>query len=1777
MSEIDLDKLKRSCSVNKSLLTRKSNNIKELLKAGTQCRLGDLKLDLGIFYDRLSNYQEAVLELSMEVEASEVEEVIDSSEKYITEVLRVRVEAESLLATMTAKSKEDIESSSSTTTSSRNMNNIKLPKLQLPSFSGRVLEWVSYWQQFEAAVHISDTIPDVTKYSYLLASLKGDAKQAIEGLSLCADNYPKAVKILTDRFGRKEAIIFHHVQALLTLTTGGFEHRAPTPVLRKLLEQLLVHVRSLETLGVVGNTYGVILNPILLSKLPSDVRLEWSKVGHGKEGDLPFLMNFLEEEVKCREVADAFRTPTSKNKDSEKRHSHSKSHVPTGATLTLNTDISTCAFCNGAHKSYKCNDTSISPSIRWTQAVKQRLCFACLSKSHRLCDNKCSIKCRSCKGRHNTLLCKHKTETQSECKNTQPSSDNGPSGIYHTVVLNQTKKVTECSVFQTAKVLVSGCNAQVEATILFDSGSDKSYVCQNIIDKIGSKWLSSCNITYAPFGGGKVTNVRNVYQLDVRSAVNGSKSIALKAISVPTITVPLYRNRVPEHVVKKLDKLKLADNVLSKETINVDILIGLDQYWSIIKPSIVEVGSNLVAMDTEFGWVVSGSWSSDRNHDEQTSHAVMAHSLFVLTSMSDVSDSQMKRFWDLETLGIGPNDSVSTHPILLDFNKSIAFDSTESRYIVRLPWKEDKPKLENNYHLARARYDKLMKKLDTDTNLKERYTNAIQEMYDLHFIEEVDIKLTVNHPTFYLPHRPIVRESSTSTKVRPVFDGSAHGPNGVSLNDVIEPGPNLLPNLIEILLRFRRWRFALSADIQKAFLQISLDPADRDVHRFIWNDRVYRFRRVTFGVNASPFLLNATIRHHVSSCVDSLVKRELSENLYVDDLLSGADSQDELLSLFEDAKSIMSKAGMNLTKWHSNHTLLGDKLEPTALKVLGVEWSPESDVFAYQGLFLPEVMVPTKRIILSCIARLYDPLGFVAPFTMSLKILFQQVWTLGLDWDDELPEEIQNKFTGWIRGLDELRSLKIPRRYFQNGWNFSQDAVELHVYSDASEQGYGCVVYLKKGDEVTLVMSKARVAPLKRVTLPRLELLGCLTAARLVVFVRDSLRLPVDIPISCWSDSTVALSWIRGDPSRWKQFVGNRVREIQDLVPPSVWSHCPGKDNPADLLTRGMKASDLVTSEMWLCGPKWLATGDFPLAPVLNLEDCTEETTVLLTVPPIVVTPVLPFRRWSSFTKTIRVVGWLRRFVHNCGNRKKLQGDLSYEEMSSAKLVVFSEIQKGAYLTEIERLKSGKDVGKRSSLRSLAPFLDDQGLLRTSSRLMMTDLSYEERHPIILPKCYTSMLLVRHLHVLMHHPGVNSLVTSIRDSYHCVGARQMAKSVVKFCVSCRRQDSKSCNTVGAPLPADRVKPASPFGVVGIDFAGPLYCIDVPKRKFYICLFTCMVVRAVHLELTDSLSLESFLLAFKRFVSRRGLPSVIWSDNALTFTSANQRLLNMYAPNGPEWKFIVPRSPWWGGAWERLVRSTKSSLRKTLGTKVLTHMELNTLLCEVEATINSRPLTFVGDDSPQPLSPSHFLINRRYLYQPTTESPINDRDTLLERDKVRMNILNKFWQIWQRDYLRNLPVTVDKFYNRGALKVGDIVLIREDNIPRLTWPMGKVIKLYKSQDNVPRSALLKTSTGERSRPIQRLHSLEIVEHTALNDSVDPSVYIDDMDSQQETHREMDSDSQMDSTQEPSNHGAIDSYSPSDVENDSDENTTKSESVVKVSKYGRTVKPVHRLDL
>ena len=384
-------------------------------------------------------------------------------------------------------------------------------------------------------------------------------------------------------------------------------------------------------------------------------------------------------------------------------------------------------------------------------------------------------------------------------------------------------------------------------------------------------------------------------------------------------------------------------------------------------------------------------------------------------------------------------------------------------------------------------------------------------------------------------------------------------------------------------------------------------------------------------------------------------------------------------------------------------------------------------------------------------------------------------------------------------------------------------------------------------------------------------------------------------------------------------------------------------------------------------------------------------------------------------------------------------------------------------------------VAKSSPLAGLTPYLDDEGLLRVQGRLQFSSLPPDEKHPILIPKSHFAVLLISFQHFIMKHAGVSTLISPVQKSYWVFGLRRIAKRVKRMCVSCQGQAPQHVPNPWLHYPRSRWIQQCPLLWRVSTMRDHFTAVTLLGRNIGLSLFTCGVVRAVHLELVDALWTYDTVLAFWRLVARRGLPKVIYSDNAKGFVAAPDKNLRQFGPLTPEWRFIAPNSPWWGGWWERLVRSVKSALRKTLGGNCLAWAELETTLHEIEACINSRPLIFVSNDPDQEksLTPSHFLLGHdgHYLSKRSEPTPTDTADDARRRFDLRQSVVDKLWVIWSSEYLRSLPLW--RGVSQGhTFREGSVVLVEADHRPCLQWPLGIITRVFPGKDGLIRTLEVK---------------------------------------------------------------------------------------------------------
>jgi transposase InsO family protein len=592
-----------------------------------------------------------------------------------------------------------------------------------------------------------------------------------------------------------------------------------------------------------------------------------------------------------------------------------------------------------------------------------------------------------------------------------------------------------------------------------------------------------------------------------------------------------------------------------------------------------------------------------------------------------------------------------------------------------------------------------------------------------------------------------------------------------------------------------------------------------------------------------------------------------------------------------------------------------------------------------------------------------------------------------------------------------------------------------------------------------------------------------------------------------WLDSKVVLHWIT-NPSgrRWSVYVRNRVATINGLCPLTKWSYVATKENPADLVSRGSTTENLLSSSLWFHGPSWLTawTGHPDEEPTSHdLDFSAEELEELVLCNVVAVSGRNEFlndllERFSSYDRLLRVLAVVLRFVQRL--KKKVSNSdyfTTVDEIRTAELIIFNLAQRDEYGEEIACIQHGKDVPSKSKIAPLAPFLDSDGLLRVGGRIRNSSLTYEAKHPMLLPRGGPLMeLIVRAVHEQCAHGGPTLTLARLRHKYWLIAGTRTVKRIIHQCVRCHRARPRPLLQKMGDLPSPRVNLSKPFGTTGLDFAGPFsvkwnHGRGTRTTKAYVCVFVCLAIKAVHLELVSDLSSESFIAALKRFVARRGPVAEIQSDNATNFVGAVRMLSEIQsrvATVGIKWSFIPPSAPHFGGLWEAGVKSLKTHMAKVMTSTIYTWEEFETMLCLIEMSLNSRPLCPLTDelDSLDALTPNHFVNGTYVVPVPEDGGSLSMRNRWELCTSQYQQVVDRFKQ----EYLSRLQSRPKWCKATSNLRVGQLVLIKEENLAATEWRMGRITEVHLGADGLVRVAKLKTRRGEITRPIAKLSPLPV---------------------------------------------------------------------------------------
>ncbi|XP_065092160.1 uncharacterized protein LOC135713002 [Ochlerotatus camptorhynchus] len=1563
-----------------TLLSRRATMITALGRAEAFVNFFDEQRDrmqVPIRLEYLNNMWATLEEVQGQLEDSEDSEEGRQSNAGIRadfepRLFRIKADLISRLPVVTQQARIPETSSHSST-----LSGLKLPTISLPEFDGDYMQWLGFHDTFLALIHSNAEVPAIQKFHYLRAALKGEAAQLIESISISSANYNLAWQTLVDRYANDYLLKKRHLQALFEVQSAKKETAAS---LHTLVDEFQRHTKILCQLGEPTDSWSSILEHLLCTKLPNDTLKAWEDhASTTNEPNYNCLIEFLQRRMRVLESILVNHHQLASTPNESTHASRKPSHFRLSSCASTSSSGIKCPACNQEHPLMKCAKfNQLSQSERQQLVSNKRLCHNCLKGDHIARNCPSNYNCRHCNKRHHTMLhsggSSRSASESSSVRTSMPTQAIQSSGssvpkpasqssvaaaesISRVVVSASAPQPREDVFLLTVLVKVVDAYGQDNiARALLDSASQPNLITDRLARRLHLK-RSSVNVIIQ--GAGNLSKrVRESIFARIKSR-NDAFECGVEFLLMDTVTSDLPAQDISVNDWQIPQNLALADPMFNKSQ-QIDMVLGAKHFHSFFPSTArLQLAENLpMLVDSVFGWVVTGSASMIHPAQQQSSNPTI-----VAVSMLTLEES-IERFWKTEELTVSNNYSIEER-YCEDYYQSTTSRDTTGRYIVRLPRKSDfDAMLGESRTSALRRFDQLERRLDRDQKLKEEYHNFMKEYLSLGHMRLVETDDGNYSHTYYLPHHPVIKEESTTTKVRVVFDGSARTSTGFSLNEALCVGPVVQDDLLAIILRFLTYPVALVGDAAKMYRQVLLHPDDCPLQYIFFRFskdvpvQTYMLLTVTYGLAPSSFLATRTLQQIATDEGDAypLAGPSVPKNFYVDDYIGGANSIEEAVQLRRELSELLEKGGFMLRKWTSNRLEVLQGLENDqigtqsslqfspneSIKALGIRWEPEPDQLRFDSQIQQRDDPPTKRSILSDIARLFDPLGQIAPVVVTAKILMQELWSLSCDWDDPVPHAIQLKWENFRRELPKIATYRIDRYAF-----LPEARVELHTFADASTAAYGACTYVRCENalgvvKIRLLASKSKVAPLKRLTIARLELCACVLAAHLYHRIKESINVHVSASYF-WSDSSVCIYWLRAPPSSWKTFVANRVSEIQHYTHGGRWNHISGSENPADLVSRGMSVEEFVKNEAWKHGPSWLADPQqsWPISNTSTVAEVDlEAKTVVVSVQ---TTPSINpwFLRWSSYNRLLHTMGYCLRFATKARSKTKTQ-----------------------------------------PIASVAP-----GTIR--------------------------------------YPNSSKSV-----SYLLQGSFQVVRSPTQAWIT--------------------------------------------------------LVRS----------------ALRRFTSRRGVPTHLYSDNGKNFEGAKRELVELFArfrsnneqsiiasacsEQGIMWHLTPPKAPHFGGLWEAAVKTAKRHLFRQLGSTRLSFEAYYTILHQIEAVMNSRPLLPMSDDPNDlaALTPAHFLIGTSLQALPDPDLQHTSVGTLDHLQKLQQHI-QKFWSHWRSEYLQELMKDTKLAARNDEIQPGRMVILIDEMLPTPRWPLARITEVHPGSDKLIRVVSLRTAKGIIKRPITKI--------------------------------------------------------------------------------------------
>ncbi|UYV71729.1 hypothetical protein LAZ67_9000140, partial [Cordylochernes scorpioides] len=1461
-------------------------------------------------------------------------------------------------------------------------SNVNLPKINLPIFNGDSANWLSFREIFNSTINSNQTLTEIQKFQYLNASVKGPAEKLIRGFPISDKNYQQAWDTLCNRFNNRRELAFSQInkifsiRPLKSISAGS---------LYEILDVCNEGIRNLSVLGLEKNTLtDLILINFFEKRIGEALRKEWELTLQNEE--YPTFENFVNFLEKHARSLQGMRIPLF-----QEQKTSSKNMMAHGLYVNKGQN---CILCHQIHKLNDCQRFINLPlPKKWELVKKHKLCQNCLRANHEI--SKCLItsRCKNCKQNHHTLL----HEYNSEPSIPQPTTSQE--------MLISTNTICNAMPLETeTNILLSSALIKVKAKdgsfvlcrALVDNGSQISLISEQCCHKLG---LEKRKNSYTLKGVGDIVVNRTTSQVEIEFTPHHNDQLfSARAFVVGRVTADLPNFQIQSADFPHLENLLLADPEFYV-TKPIDLILGADTFVEIILGHKTDLKHHPIALNTKLGWLVSGRI-----------HSTIKSNTSVINHCTTELDSSIRKFWELEDVPISKAQlgiknapspslpgSIQTSPSLPDSvqgSPSLTLSLQSSKHNSPTP-------LQVSVHSLKEAMSPLVE-MPSSPGCSKQIPIPIEE-------DSIESQNRVDN----LPSYPMSPEQSYTLSSASVEDFKAQsGPKSPT-------SPTRGSESCRCSGDYTEPQMSQNSNFSCSSIEESEDNSSKS-------------------------------EENLSRSEDNPSKSE------------------EIPS--KSKKSRISKLTPQITS-KQNQLLPSESSQPS---------TPEQPLASQSS----EPLSSKKET--SIIPKIKPP-----PYYRRKR----QLPAEKTSWDEPIESDIKSNWNKFQTQLSCLKEIKIPR--YLNSSSSEIEELQLHGFCDASLNAYSAVFYLKtrfkiQKIKINLITSKTKVAPLKTITIPRLELSAALLLAQLNQVILESFPFQPDKTF-LWTDSQICIDWIRSDASRWKAFVSNRVSSIQNLTQITDWFHVSSQDNPADCASRGIMPQDLVNHRIWWRGPIWLQENNvryIPSSPTqVNLNIIQEEvgegqvldqTTLIQNSETMLNLEFI--ERYSTMTKLIRITAWCWRFYYNCllFDPIRQKGPLTTRELTKAIQVLVKSIQQVEFCTEIKLLKSNKQLPLSNKLTSLNPFLDTQGLLRVGGRLKYSYLNENQNFPLLLPKNHhITNLIIDDIHRKYLHAGPQLVLSILRKNYWILGARDAVKKTIKKCLICLKFKSTTIHQIMGNLPPERIIPSRPFSKTGIDLTGPFSIKRSLGRsktisKSYIVLFICFTTKAIHLELTTSLSTDSFMASLRRFMARRGKPSDIYSDNATNFKGASNffrtqfQLLNsqsvqrLVTEELITWHFIPPGGPHFGGLWEAGIKSVKSHLVRTFKSTTLNYEEMNTLIIQIESCLNSRPLAPLSSDPNdyEALTPAHFLIGSSFSEIPTSNSEVLNLQT---RWKLIQNLKNSFWSRWSKEYLSNLQGRGKWRIKQDNIQIGQLVYLKEAQISPLRWPLARIQELFPGED------------------------------------------------------------------------------------------------------------------